>query len=212
MSEAKYTIALVDDHPIVLEGLVKMLEAEERLSLCGSFASGQALLSFLGAHNPDIVLLDIALPDTDGMELCRIIKSNSSQTIVLAFSNRNERSTVLNMLHHGASGFLLKSASPGEIIAGIYDALDGKLVFSEEVQRIIAAADPAASRQAVRLTAREKEVLQMIASGTTTPQIAKILFLSKFTVENHRKNILQKLQVKNVAELIAEAARQGLLE
>lgn len=210
MLKNKHTIVVVDDHPIVLEGLTKMLDKEKGLDVTGSFSNGKDLLGFLENHHVDIVLLDISLPDINGIDLCREIKNKTPQTIVLAFSNHNERSTIMNMLHSGASGYLLKSTSPREIVTAIYEVLNAGLIFSQEIQQIIAATEPAVtSGQEIRLTNREKEILKMIASGDTTQQIAKKLFLSKFTVENHRKNILQKLRVKNVAELIAAASRQG---
>ncbi len=210
MLKNKHTIVVVDDHPIVLEGLTKMLDKEKGLDVTGSFSNGKDLLGFLENHHVDIVLLDISLPDINGIDLCREIKNKTPQTIVLAFSNHNERSTIMNMLHSGASGYLLKSTSPREIVSAIYEVLNAGLIFSQEIQQIIAASEPAVtSGQEIRLTNREKEILKMIASGDTTQQIAKKLFLSKFTVENHRKNILQKLRVKNVAELIAAASRQG---
>lgn len=190
-----------------------MLNKAGRFDIKASFTNGSSLLDFLLANPVDMVLLDIALPGVNGMDLCQDIKLIAIHTIVLAFSNHSERSAVMKMLDNGASGYILKSASPDEIISCIDEAFEGKLVFSEEIQRIITAAEAATTiKQPLRLTAREKEILKLIATGTTTLQIAKTLFLSKFTVENHRKNILQKLQVKNVAELIAEAARHGWID
>ncbi|ANH82486.1 DNA-binding response regulator [Niabella ginsenosidivorans] len=212
MSAAKQTIAIVDDHPVVLEGLVKLLNKEKSFAVAGSFATAGGLLQFLQQQFVNIVLLDVALPDGNGMELCREIKALAPQTIVLAFSNYNERGAILKMLQNGASGYILKSAAAEEIIHCMHDALAGRLAFSGEVHRILSVTEPQTSApQPVSLTAREKEILQMIATGSTTPQIAKTLYLSKFTVENHRKNLLQKLQVKNVAELIAAAAKQGII-
>ena len=212
MSATKQTIAIIDDHPVVLEGLIKLLNKENNFAVAGGFATGESLLQFLKQQPVNVILLDVALPDINGMELCRQIKIIAPETVVLAFSNYNERGAVLNMLHNGASGYILKSAAAVEIIRCINEAIAGKLAFSEEVYRIISIAEsPSFTPQAVSLTAREKEILQMIASGRTTPQIAKTLYLSRFTVENHRKHLLQKLQVKNVAELIAAAAKQGLL-
>lgn len=209
----KSRIAIVDDHPIVLEGLVKLLGRESIFSEISSFATGQKLLDFLSNESVDIILLDITLPDSNGIELCGEIKKHYPQIIVLAFSNHSGRSAIMKMLDKGANGYLLKSASPQEIISCIKMALTGAQAFSEEVRKVLEAPDGAAATGATsRLSAREMEILTLIAAGHTTPQIAKTLYLSKFTIENHRKNILQKLQVKNVAELMAEAARQGWIE
>ena len=212
MSETKQTIAIVDDHPIVLEGLIKLLERENDFLLAGSFVRGSSLLNFLDNNPVDLIIVDIALPDLTGMELCRKIKEHAAGIIVLAFSNHSERSAIIRMLDNGASGYILKSAPAHQIIACIKQALEGKVVFSDEIRDILSIPEQILPvLPTPRLTVREKEILKMIASGITTPQIAKTLFISKFTVENHRKNLLQKLQVKNVAALIAEAARTGLI-
>lgn len=208
----KPVIAIVDDHPIVLEGLVKLFNKENLFSAVNHFTSGQALLDFLSNNTVDIILLDIALPDYNGIDLCHDIKHRYKKTIVLAFSSYNTSSAIMGMFENGASGYLLKSAAPREIIACIKTALEGGQVFSEEIRKIIKDSDtPITQRFTSRLSAREMEILKLIAAGNTTAQIAQTLYLSKFTIENHRKNILQKLQVKNVAELMAAAARLGLI-
>lgn len=211
MLQDKYSIIFVDDHPIVLEGLAKLLAREESFLICGSFSDGTSALDFIKEQPVDVVLLDVTLQDLSGMDICRSIKSIRPSTTVLALSNHNERSAITKMLDSGASGYILKSALPAEIISCIKETLSGRLAFSREVQDIIAMPEAAPAPAAVYLTAREKEILQLIATGSTTTQMAKTLFLSKFTVENHRKSLLQKLKVNNVAALIAEAARQGLI-
>ncbi|UAY54231.1 response regulator transcription factor [Arachidicoccus terrestris] len=212
MSETKRTVAVVDDHPIVLDGLINLLNSEKAFKVSGRFTTGRQLLDFLQDNQPEIILLDIALPDINGMDLFDKIRALSPGIVVLVFSNHNEPSAVLRMLEGGVQGYILKSTPPQEIIHCIKEALEGRLALSGEVQSILEAQKrQVLTTQTIRLSAREKEIVALIAAGNTTAQIAKTLFLSKFTIENHRKNILQKLQVKNVAELIAEAVKRELI-
>nr|WP_295865687.1 response regulator transcription factor [uncultured Chitinophaga sp.] len=210
MSHQPYQLAILDDHPIVLEGLVRVLSGKDAFDIAGAFTTAKDFLTFLSSHRVDVVLLDIMLPDSNGMDLCKIIKTTAPDTVVLALSNHDQRSAIMKMLDNGASGYLLKNASIEELVNAINDALAGQLVFSDTIREIITR--PAPDMAAVpALTAREQEILKLIASGITTRRIAEMLFLSKFTVENHRKNMLQKFGVKNVAGLIQAANNQGLL-
>jgi len=212
MSHRKKTIVVVDDHPIVLDGLVQLLGSEDGLAVSGSFVNGKLLLDFLQSNRPDIILLDIGLPDINGIELFDSVKRLAPDTTVLIFSNYIERSAIMQMLDKGVNGYISKGTPPREIIHCLYRALDGQLALSPEVAHIAKSENhPSSDAQMVRISVREREILLLIASGITSSQIAKKLFLSKFTVNNHRKNLLQKLKVKNVAELISEATRLELI-
>lgn len=207
----KKTLAIVDDHPIVIEGLVGLLSKRDDLEIVRTFTNGQELVCFL-AHNPvDIVLLDIFLPDGNGMDVCQQIKTLWPTTIVLALSNHEQRGTIMKMLQNGASGYLLKNSTVGELNNCIDEALNGQIAFSLAVKEIIARPELDGFREFAKLTSREKEVLKLIASGITTIDMANQLFLSKFTIESHRKNLLQKFKAKNMAELIKAATEQGFL-
>lgn len=211
MLQPKYKLAILDDHPVVLQGLVNVLSGEEAFEIAGTFTSAADFLQFFNSNRVDVVLLDIILPDGNGMDLCKEIKTIAPDTIVLALSNHDQRSAIMKMLENGASGYLLKNASIEELVRGIYDALQHQIVFSDAIKEIIARPGLKHLNDIPVLTAREQEILKLIASGITTRRIAEMLFLSKFTVENHRKNLLQKLQVKNVAALIKAASQHGLL-
>ncbi len=211
MLHRKINLAIVDDHPIVIEGLIKLLAKRKELEIAGSFTNGHEFIVFLKNNPVNIVLLDIILPDINGMDLCKQIKDLYPDTVVLALSNHEERSAIMKMLQNGASGYLLKNASVDELMNCIDEALNGQIAFSKAVRDIISRPQIMEMRVFAKLTVRENEILKLIASGITTPHIAEMLFLSKFTVENHRKNLLQKLKAKNVAELISTATRQGLL-
>ncbi|MGG7469953.1 response regulator [Chryseobacterium arthrosphaerae] len=211
MFQHKIKIALVDDHPMVLEGLAKVLSSVNNIEITQHFFDGQSLLQFLDHTAVDIVLLDITLPDIDGIVLCRTIKSNSPKTIVLALSHHHNRKIIMDMLNNGANGYMLKNVSLEELVNCISAALKGEIVFSRDVKEIIASPQLSGDEKSIRLTNREKEVLDLIAAGKTTMQMAQQLFISKFTIESHRKNLLQKFEAKNVAELIRKAADKGFL-
>lgn len=211
MLQPKYKLAILDDHPVVLQGLVNVLSGEEAFEIAGTFTNTREFLQFFNANPVHVVLLDIILPDGNGMDLCKEIKTTAPNTIVLALSNHDQRSAIMKMLENGASGYLLKNASVEELVRCIHDALQHQIVFSDAVKEIIARPGLKNTKDAPVLTARELEILKLIASGITTRRIAEMLFLSKFTVENHRKNLLQKFQVKNVAGLISAASHQGML-
>lgn len=204
-------IAVVDDHQIVIQGLKSLLVNHEEIEIVGSFTSGLTFMTFLKDHFVDVVLLDIMLPDANGMELCKEIKLISPNTRVLALSNHTERSIILQMLQNGANGYLLKNISVEELVKSIYEALSGGLAFSKEVKEIIAKPSQNELRGVPQLTKREKQILQLIAEGKTTIVMADQLYLSPLTVETHRRNLLQKFEAKNVAELIRVAAEQKLL-
>lgn len=207
----KIALAIADDHPVVIEGLQKLLENKEHIRIAGCFTTGAGIMDFLKTNRADIVLLDITLPDANGMDLCKEIKQISPSTCVLALSNHSERSIIMQMLQNGASGYLLKNASGDELMSCINEALSGQVTFSREVKEIIARPGLSELKQLPQLTRREKEILQLISDGKTTAGIAEELSLSPLTVETHRRNLLQKFEVKNVAALIKTAVQQGLL-
>lgn len=211
MSENKISIAIVDDHPVVIEGLKALLQGSSRIENIYSFISGSELISSLKVQKIDIVLLDIMLPDGSGIDFCKEIKSFSPETMVLGLSNQAERSIIIQMLEQGASGYLLKNASTGELLRCIEEVKNGGIAFSKEVKEIMAKPSRYEREKMPSLTKREKQILQMIADGNTSQEIADALFLSFFTVETHRRNLSQKLKVKNVAGLIRAATELKLI-
>lgn len=206
-------VAIVDDHPIVIEGLQKILASDFIICEVKEFTSGNDFINYLQENKDiiDIVLLDITLPDKSGIEICKEVKTLSPSTRVLAFSNHNERSIIMQMLHNGASGYLLKNSSSAELIACINEALDGQITFSKEVKKIIAQPSLNELITVPPLTKREKQILRMIADGKTSIKIADELFVSPLTIETHRRNLMQKFDVKNVAALIKIAVQRQLI-
>lgn len=211
MSAAQAKIVIVDDHPLIIQGLSAMLLEHGQFVVTASFTRGLELMSYLQEHTVDVVILDISLPDCSGMDICREIKMVAPQTRVIALTNHNERSLIMQMLQNGASGYLLKNASSEELLGGITQVLDGQLSFSKAIEEIIT--QPAAYERdpMPKLTRRELEVLKLIAAGETSLVIADQLCVSPLTIETHRRNLLQKFRVRNVAELIKIAYQLGLL-
>lgn len=210
MENKKINIVIVDDHPIVIEGLKMMLNNQLHFTVSESFTSGSEIIDFIRFHKVDIILLDITLPDANGTELCREIKKISPDTSVIMFSNRSERSIIMQSLQNGASGYILKNTSIDELVVCIQGAHSGNIVFCNETRQIIS--KPSQHDHPIpRLTKREKQILQMVAEGKTSMMIADELFLSPLTVDTHRKNLLQKFQAKNSTELINIAVQQNMI-
>jgi len=206
------SVIIIDDHPVVLEGFASLLRNVEGLSIEGSFTTAAEGLAFLALHPVDILLLDINLPDRNGIELCAEIRKRYPATRIIIISNHSERGMITRLLQEGAAGYLLKNASAAELAQCIRDALAGKLVLSQDVQAILARLPDREPEAGVpRLTRREKEILKMIAGGNTTAEMAAQLFLSPFTVETHRRNLMQKFGVGNAAALIRMATELRLI-
>ena len=210
-NKEKIKIMIVDDHPVVIEGLSSLLSRSDTIEITGCFTSGNDAIQFLNDNTADVVLLDITLPDVNGIDLCFTIKKIDAGIKIIALSNHNERSIILQMIQNGASGYLLKNTSSEELIASIMNAFEGHLAFSNEVQVILAQPGASDIKKIPNLTRREKEILRLIADGFITSEIAEKLYISPLTVETHRRNLIQKFEVNNAASLISTAKDYGLI-
>jgi DNA-binding NarL/FixJ family response regulator len=211
MLTPKLLTAIVDDHPIVIEGLKTLLQNEPNIELIGGFCNGMDILSYIRTNRIDLILLDVTLPDINGMELCQKIKKESVATIIIILSNHTERSIIMQTIRNGASGYLLKNSTVEELRHCIAEAIKGNICYSKAVMEIISRPSKNELEGTPRLTRREKEILNMIAAGKTSQVIGQELFLSPLTIDTHRKNLIQKFGVKNVAELVMAASQQQLL-
>jgi DNA-binding NarL/FixJ family response regulator len=213
MNNRLIRIAIVDDHPIVVEGLQKVLEQDLLLEEVFQFSSGEELINHLNKPESiiDVVLMDITLPGMNGVDACKAAKGISPETDIIAFSNHFQRSVVMQMLQNGATGYLLKTASPKEIVACIGEVFEGKVSLCKEVAAIMSRPAQDGLQSMPRLTKREKEIIKLIAEGKTSAEIGTILFISTPTVETHRRNIMQKFDVKNVAALIKVVVENGVV-
>lgn len=211
MSDRKTSIVIIDDHSIVIEGLKSLLHSSSDMEVIGEFVSGRQALQFLERSYPDIIFLDINLPDINGIDLCRKLKSLVPETKILALSNHTERNLVLQMLSNGANGYMLKNVSKEELLKAVLTVRKGEIYFSNEINEIIAKPTRFELQGVPRLTKREKQILQLIAEGKTTHIIADMLNVSPLTIETHRRNLHFKFKVKNAAELIMAATQCQLL-
>ncbi|KFF00274.1 LuxR family transcriptional regulator [Chryseobacterium formosense] len=211
MQSHKINIVIVDDHPIVIEGLKIMLSDKPFFQISETFTNGSEVIKFVKTNEVDIVLLDISLPDISGIQLCEEIKKISPNTSVIMFSNRSERSIIMQCIQNGASGYLLKNVSIEELMECFQGALSGNIVFCNETKNIISKPSPQQLTTTPRLTKREKQILQFLAKGKTSNEIANELCLSSLTVDTHRKNLLNKFGAKNSAELVNMAIQQNMI-
>ena len=203
-------VLIVDDHHMVLEGLKVLLEPLEYVAVVGTATTAAEAHAAARQLLPDVVLLDINLPDGNGVDVCRDLLAELPQLKVVALTTLNERTYVVRMLESGALGYVLKNALPEELAAAITKVYAGKKFFSDEVQDLLL--QPASTLPAGPiLTRREKEVLALIANGLTSQVMADKLFVSALTIETHRRNLLAKFEVSNTAALIRHAAQQGLV-
>jgi DNA-binding NarL/FixJ family response regulator len=201
-------VLIIEDHPIVVEGLKKLLIESKLAKECLTCASGREAQAYLKSFNPDIVLLDINLPDVNGIDLCKIIKTDYPDLKILAISSFGQRSYILRMMENGAMGYVLKNAAEEEIISAIKDVANGEIHIGYDVNEIL---NQAQKNDKVLLTRRELEVLKLIADGFTNQEIADKIFVSPLTVDSHRKNLLMKLNARNTAALIKIAIATGLI-
>lgn len=201
-------ILLVDDHTLVIEGMKAFLERMPCIEIAGTAGNAFDAIALLKKTGADIAFVDINLPDISGIELCSKIRKEFPSTQVIALSTFKQRSFVTQMIGNGAAGYLVKSADKEEIETAIQSVLAGKMYFSNEIGNV-----PASSNEdeAPTLTKREKEIMQLIAEGMTSNEIAAKLFLSSYTVDTHRKNLLTKFEVNNTALLIKMATKFGIL-
>lgn len=208
-------IMVVDDHPSVLHGLQLMLGIYPHLHIAGTYRSAQALLEGLQSSVPDVIIMDIQMPGTDGISLCKQVTALYPSAKIIALTNCEEKYQLKAMLQNGASGYLLKTAEKETIAEAIEAVLKDQQYIHDELKNLllqeIISGKPI-SKNNPSLTKREKEILKLITMGHSNQEIADKLFLSVRTVENHRFNLMQKLNVKNAAGLVQEALKRGLME
>ena len=208
-------IFLVDDHQVIREGLRCLLEMDGDVRVVGEASDGQAALEQIPALAPDIVLMDIAMPHMNGVEATLRIRAESPRVQVIALSGYADKSTVLGILDAGARGFVLKSAGGEELLTAIREVSNGNSYLSPQVagslvESYVGRLFPTESSAYTLLGAREREVVQLLAEGGTSKEIAQRLHISMRTVEAHRRNIMRKLDLHSVAEVTKYALREGL--
>ncbi len=210
-----YRILIADDHQILRDGLRALLQAQPDLEVVGEADDGRMALRLAEELRPDLVIIDMAMPNMNGIEATRQIIQTLSGTKVLGLSMHSDRRFVTGFFREGASGYLLKDSAFEELILAIRYVMEGRkylspgitdVVIKEYIQQV----SPAKDKRSNRLTPREREVLQLLAEGKATKETAGLLNVSAKTVETHRKNIMDKLGMHSIAELTKYAIREGI--
>jgi two-component system response regulator NreC len=211
-------LLLVDDHAVVRSGLRMLLENESDVEIVGEAGNAEESLQAVESLNPDVVLMDIGLPDRSGIDAAREIKRRSPETAVIALTIHEDKEYFFRMLEAGASGYVPKRAAPEELLTAIRTAASGEVYIYPSMAKLLVKdylEQEHKSRQADTLnglTSREQEVLAHLADGATNNEIAETLTISPKTVARHRENIMRKLNLHSRTELVKYAIRKGIIE
>jgi len=207
-------VTIIDDHIMILKGLKSMIDGFENIRVYGTYCYGEDLLHFLKTKSPDIILMDIELPDISGIDLCKIVNEKHPEIPIIAISSHEEISYLNNMTNAGAKGYLLKSTDKKEIIFAIKTVLSGQNYIDKRLKEklINESLGFSSTETAPNLTKRETEIFELIGKGFTNKEISALLSISKRTVDAHRQNILKKFDVHNTAELVKKGMRLNLLK
>ena len=218
MTDKTVKIFLADDHTIVRQGLAKLLEAEPGFEVIGEAEDGREAVNRVQKMLPDVVIMDIAMPMLNGIEATRQIKKILPQIRIIILSMHSQDRYISELIGLGASGYLLKDASGGEIVKAVAAAVKGDVYLSPSISRRVIddylTLKKTSSQEDLysKLSNREREVFQMIAEGHSTKKIADVLCVSPSTVKTHRANIMDKLQLENISRLIQFAIRLGIVD
>ncbi len=204
-------IVLADDHDLFIEGLTLLLESESDLQLSFIASDGKALLNYLEHHTADVILLDINMPIIDGIEAAQYIVEHYPKIKIIMLTMFDKPVIIEKLIEIGVHGYLLKNTSKAELVRSIQAVSIDQMYFAPEVTLKILAQQKQMKAETIHLTKREKEILELICEGLKTLEIAEKLFLSKFTIDSHRKNILSKTGCKNATQLQNWARNKDLI-
>ncbi|MGA2097813.1 MAG: response regulator transcription factor [Candidatus Acidiferrum sp.] len=213
----KIRILLADDHQLMRKGLRLMLEQQPDLAVAGEAGDGREAVALAKSLKPDVVVMDIGMPNLNGIEAAQQITQSHPEIAVVMLSMHSDESYVLRVLKAGAKGYLLKDSAEADLIKAVHAVAGGKSFFSPAISKIllddyVRKLKRSGSEDAYDLlTPREREILQLIAEGKSNKDVANLLNLSVYTVETHRSNIMEKLHLRGVPELILYAVRKGII-
>ncbi len=206
-------IVLADDHRMVREGLRRLLQAEPTMEVVGEAEDGRTLVQMVEQLVPDVVVMDIAMPNLNGIESTRQIRSgrnNGDGPRVIALSAHSERKFMLEMFKAGATGYVVKTSAFEELVMAVRSVMQNRLYLSSSLAEVPGDEPETDHATGVALSPREREVVQLMAEGNATKEIARHLQISAKTVETHRRNLMDKLELDSVAELTKYAIREGI--
>jgi two-component system, NarL family, response regulator NreC len=213
----KTRIVLADDHKLMRSGLRVLLEQQPDLTVVGEASDGREAVALVASQRPDVLVMDIGMPSLNGIEAAAQITQSNPEAAIVMLSMHSDESYVLRALKAGAKGYLLKDSAEADLIRAVRAVAEGKSFFSPAVSKVLlddyvrklkrsGTEDPYDL-----LTPREREVLQLVAEGKSNKEVAQLLNLSVYTVETHRSNIMEKLNLHGVPELILYAVRKGII-
>jgi DNA-binding NarL/FixJ family response regulator len=210
-------IVLADDHTVVRKGLRLLLESVPHLQVVADAADGRRCVALVEEHQPDVVVMDIAMPILNGIEAARQISSKSPHVAIVFLSMHSDEAYVIKALKAGARAYLLKDSAENDLISAVKAVSEGKSFFSPAISKMLAEdymrqmQEHGIEDSFDLLTTREREILQLLAEGKSNKEVAALLNLSLYTVETHRGNIFQKLNLHSTADLILYAVRKGVI-
>lgn len=213
----KIRIVLADDHKLMRIGLRVLLEQQPDLTVVGEASDGREAVALVASQRPNVLVMDIGMPSLNGIEAAAQITQSNPEAAIVMLSMHSDESYVLRALKAGAKGYLLKDSAEADLIRAVHAVAEGKSFFSPAVSKVLlddyvrklkrsGTEDPYDL-----LTPREREVLQLVAEGKSNKEVAQLLNLSVYTVETHRSNIMEKLNLHGVPELILYAVRKGII-
>lgn len=209
---------ICDDHMMVRQGVRMVLQSEPDIELVGEAGTGEEAVALAAELKPDVVIMDLSLPDISGIDATRRIKEAVPATRVIALTMHEEEPYVLEVLKAGADGYIVKRSAAADLVNAIRQVIQGQAVLDPVVTRAVVSgyvtrpAPTTAAREDIPLTPRELEILVLVAEGNTNAEIAKKLYISEKTVQTHRSNMLDKLGIHDRTELVRYAIRLGLIE
>ena len=210
---AKIKLLVADDHKILLEGIVSLLQSEGSFDVAATAGNGYEVMELIRKNDYDICLLDINMPQMDGMEAAKLIRVTKPGTKIIMLTTYNDNEIISELVHIGVSGYLLKNSGRSELVEAIKRVMSGRYYFSAEVEDIIMkGVSEKKEKDVVILTDREKQILGLLGREYTNERIANELNISYRTVETHRKNIMHKTKSHNLAGLLKHAYSKGIIK
>jgi len=208
-------VLLVDDHEIMREGMSALLRKYSEFEVIGLASDGREAIEMVAQLHPDVVIMDVGMPNLNGVDATRQLISAHPNLKIMALSAHSDGSVVVKMIRAGAAGYMLKESAFEELVEGLNTLMEGKTFLCKKISKVVFSeyVDLVSNSKAMKgngLTNREREVLQLVAEGKTTKEIAELLQLSTKTIDSHREHIMEKLGIRNIAGLTKYAIREGL--